>query len=80
MEFGVWTLIREFTDYFSNLNVQLLKVEFNINPEDMKCEDCMDRALVTVNATLEASSSTEIDSGLGAVCGLTERYVCSLRI
>lgn len=25
--------------YFSNLKTQLLKVEFDINPEDRKCDD-----------------------------------------
>lgn len=34
LEFCFWTLVRDFTDYFSNVNVQLLKVEFDINPEE----------------------------------------------
>lgn len=32
-EFGVWTLVWDFTVCFSNLKVQLLKAELDINPD-----------------------------------------------
>lgn len=71
-EFGVWTLVRVFTVYFSNVKGQLLKVELDINSEQRKCEDCRGRPLRAVDAAHEASSCSEIDSGLGAVCEMTE--------
>lgn len=74
-EFGVWTLVRDFTVYFSNVKGQLLKVELDINSEQRKCEDCRGRPLRAVDAAHEASSCSEIDSGLGAVCEMIE-HVC----
>lgn len=68
MEYCVKTLVKIFKDYCFNLNIHLLKVEFDINPKEGKWEDCMDRALGALNAALEANSSMDIDSGLGAVC------------
>lgn len=68
MEYCVKTLVKIFKDYCFNLNVHLLKVEFDINPKEGKWEDCMDRALGALNAALEANLSMDIDSGLGAVC------------
>lgn len=71
-EFGVWTLVRVFTVYFSNVKGQLLKVELDINSEQRKCEYCRGRPLRAVDAAHEASSCSEIDSGLGTVCKTTE--------
>lgn len=53
MEFCFWTLVRDYTDYFSNANVKLLKVEFDINPEERSEKNCVDRALGAVNAALD---------------------------
>lgn len=52
MEFCFWTLVRDFTDYFSNVNVKLLKVEFDINPEERN-EKIAWTGLGAVNAALD---------------------------
>lgn len=50
------TLVSDFAVYFSNLMVQLLQVELNMNLEEMKCEDCKYRPVGAVGAAHEASS------------------------
>lgn len=55
-EVGVWTLVRDFAVFFSNLKV-VVKVELiDINSEERKCEDCRDRPLEVVDAAHEANS------------------------
>lgn len=46
---------------FSNLKIQLLKVELHINAKERKCEDCKDRALKAVDGVHDARLYTEID-------------------
>lgn len=74
-KFGVWTLVCDFatlTGYFSNIKVHLLKVKLDLNSKESRFEDCRDRSIGAVNVAHEASSCSEIDSGLRVVCEMTE--------
>ena len=62
-EFGVWTLVRVFTVYFSKLKVQLLKVEL-----DIKCESVEIAGAGLLGPLMKhaSSSCSEIDSDIGS--------------
>ena len=41
--------------YFSNSKTQLLKVELDVNPDDRKCDDCIDKAAGVAGAEVDTS-------------------------
>ena len=59
-------------DYFSNWKTRWVKVELDINPDDRKCDDCIDKAV--------GVAVTEVDTSWSGVVivAVREIYACEL--